>query len=130
MICDIGLSASKAKGEFKLNNTKLVLFAFLIISLVGCADITLPTPKELIEKPIGAGSVKIGMTKSQIKEIWGGPDQVNYVEDTERWGGPREEWVYFPMSSRTLPVGYGYFSTTRKLYFDGENLTNIIDSAK
>ena len=77
-----------------------------------------------------AGSVKIGMTKSQIKEIWGGPDQVNYVEDTERWGGPREEWVYFPMSSRTLPVGYGYFSTTRKLYFDGENLTNIIDSAK
>ena len=113
-----------------MNNIKLILVVFLFINLAGCADITLPTPKDIIEKPIGAGSVKIGMTKSQIKEIWGGPDQVNYIENDERWGGPREEWVYFPMSSKTLPVGYGYFSKTRKLYFDGENLTNLVDSAE
>jgi hypothetical protein len=113
-----------------LNNIKFILVVFLLFNLTGCADITLPTPKEIIEKPIGQGSVKVGMTKSQVKEIWGGPDQINYIEDDKRWGGAREEWVYFPMSSKTLPVGYGYFSETRKLYFDGENLTNIEDSSK
>ena len=109
---------------------KLILIFAVMVSLSGCADITLPTPKELINKPIGEGSVKIGLTKSEVKEILGGPDQINFVRDKERWEGPREEWVYFPMSSRKLPIASGYFSKTKRLYFDGENLTNIVDSSK
>ena len=103
----------------------LLAFSLLVLSS-GCADITLPTPKEILARPIGANSVRIGMTKSHVKDIWGGPDQVNYVEDSEMWEGPREEWVYLAISSN-LPVASGYFSNTKKLYFDGENLTNIID---
>jgi len=113
-----------------LNILKLILIFTVVVSLFGCADITLPTPKELLNKPIGEGSVKIGMTKSEVKEIWGGPDQINFVRDEEKWGGPREEWVYFPMSSRNLPVAAGYFSETRRLYFDGESLTNIADGSR
>ena len=109
-----------------MNNLAIVIICALVITFSGCADITLPTPRDIIEKPIGQGSVKIGMTKNEVREIWGGPDQINNVENAEMWSGPREEWVYLAMS-RNLPVGSGYFSETKKLYFDGENLTNIID---
>jgi len=109
-----------------LKTIKLLLAFSLLILATGCADITFPTPKEIIARPIGASAVRIGMTKSQVKGIWGGPDQVNYVKDSKMWEGPREEWVYLAMSSN-LPVASGYFSNTKKLYFDGENLTNIID---
>lgn len=86
----------------------------------------IPTPEDIIKRPIGTDSVKIGMTKDKVKELWGDPDQVNYVTDEKRWGGAREEWVYRGRYS-SLPVDAGYLSKTKKLYFDGKNLTNIIE---
>ncbi len=94
--------------------------------MVGCAEMDLPTPKSILEQPIGTDSVKIGMTKNKVKGLWGAPDQINFVTDKEKWGGSREEWVYVGRYS-ALPIDADYLSKTRKLYFDGENLTNIVD---
>ena len=109
-----------------MNSFKLILALMSILSLTGCADITLPTPKEIIQRPIGTDSVKIGMSRNEVKEIWGVPDQVNQVEDKELWGGQRTEWVYRGRYS-AVPVDAGFLSRTKKLYFDGDNLTNIVD---
>jgi len=100
--------------------------ATFLLSLYGCADITPPTPEDIIRRPLGTDSVKVGMTQNQVKELWGGPDQVNYIENEEKWGGSRVEWVYFGRVS-ALPVDAGYLSKTKKLYFDGKNLTNIAE---
>lgn len=112
-----------------MKSIKLALILILVLSLTGCADITLPTPKEIIQRPIGTDSVKIGMSRDEVKKIWGEPDQVNQVEDKELWGGRRTEWVYRGRYS-AVPVDAGFLSRTKKLYFDGENLTNIVDVDK
>ena len=105
---------------------KLFLLFVVSLSFAGCADVPIPTPDYIIERPIGTDSVKIGMTKDRVRELWGDPDQINDVENKERWGGSRVEWVY---RARTeLPVDAGYLSKTKKLYYDGENLTNIVES--
>jgi len=109
-----------------LNTLKLFLIPVLLLFLAGCADLTIPSPNYIIERPIGTSSVKIGMTKDKVRDLWGDPDQINDVEDKTMWGGARVEWVY---RARTdLPVDAGYLSKTKKLYFDGENLTNIVES--
>lgn len=105
---------------------RLFLIAILFLSLTGCADITPPTPEDIIKRPLGSDSVKIGMTKDRIKEMWGEPDQINYVEDKKRWGGTREEWVYTGRYS-AIPIDKNYLSKTKRLYFDGESLTNITE---
>lgn len=109
-----------------MNTLKLFLISILFLSLTGCADITLPTPKDIIKHPLGTDSVKIGMTKGKVMEMWGDPDQINYVEDKEKWSGAREEWVYMGRYS-IIPIDKDYLSRTKKLYFDGENLTNIVE---
>lgn len=109
-----------------MNTFKLFLVSLLILSLTGCADIAPPTPVSIIKKPLGTDSVKIGMTKDRVKEVWGEPDQINHVTDKEKWGGERDEWVYSGRYS-AIPVDADYLSKTRKLYFDGEYLTNIVE---
>ena len=104
---------------------ELFFVSLLLVFLIGCADITPPTPGYILQRPIGTDSVKVGMTKDKVKELWGDPDQINYVEDKKMWGGEREEWVY--MARSALPVDAGYLSRTKRLYFDGENLTNITE---
>lgn len=114
------------KERNKLNPIKL-LFALVLVSfLIGCADIAPPTPSYILKRPLGTDRIKPGMTKAEVKELWGEPDQVNQVKDDERWGGEREEWVYVGSYS-DIPVQSGYLFKTRKLYFDGENLTNITE---
>lgn len=105
---------------------RFFLIAILFLYLTGCADITPPTPEEIIKRPLGTDSVKIGMTKAEVKALWGEPDRINYVKDEKKWGGAREEWVYVARYS-ALPVDAGYLSKTKKLYFDSENLTNIVE---
>jgi hypothetical protein len=39
-------------------------------------------------------------------------------------GKIREEWVYRARVS-DIPINKNYFSKTRRLYFDGNNLTSI-----
>jgi hypothetical protein len=106
---------------------KIALFFLgcaLITSLSGCAGIEAASPDEVIKHPFGTESVKIGMTKQQVESLWGKPDEVTIVEDKEKWKGPREVWIYRAQAS-AVPVDAGYLSETKKLYFDGNNLTNI-----
>ena len=108
-------------------NVFMLIGIFLAtVLLAGCAEIPIPTPTDIIKRPIGTDSVKIGMTKDKVRELWGEPDQINFVENKERWGGEREEWVYRAAYSG-IPVDAGYLSKTKRLYFDGPNLTNIVE---
>ncbi len=93
------------------------------IFTVGCADIAPPTPQELLRKPLGDGSVKIGMTKFEVLTIYRDPDTKNVVVSND-WAGSREEWFYSAGYS-AIPLSAGYLSEDIYLYFDGENLTNI-----
>ena len=104
---------------------KLILIILLVFT-AGCADITPPMPSDIIKNPLGSDSVKIGMTKDHIRDLWGEPNQINFVKKTERWSGEREEWVYKAKYS-SLPFSAGYLSKTKRLYFDGKNLTHIMD---
>ena len=106
--------------------TTVLRFCLLvyIVSIFGCAGITPPSPDDVVRHPLGTESVKIGMTKTQVEGLWGKPDDVTTVEDKERWKGSREIWVYRAQYT-AIPVDAGYLSKTRRLYFDGDNLTNI-----
>ena len=56
-----------------MNILKLLLVLALLLSVSGCADIAPPTPEDIIKRPLGTDSVKIGMTKGRVKEndiIW------------------------------------------------------------
>ena len=109
------------------NAVKIFLIPVLALSLASCADIEVPTPGYILKRPIGTSSVKIGMSKDKVRELWGDPDQVNYVTDKKKWGGEREEWVYSGRYA-SIPVDAGYLSKTKRLYFDGDSLTNITES--
>ncbi len=102
-----------------------VLSAGLVI-LPGCAAIEVPNPEEIVKHPLGTEAIKIGMSKHEVESLWGKPDQIQTVENKEKWAGPREMWLY-PAQYGSIPVDAGYLSKTKKLYFDGDNLTEISD---
>lgn len=96
----------------------------LMMSCYGCAGIEPPTPDDVVRHPLGTESLKIGMSKEEVESLWGKPDEVTMAEDREKWKGTREVWIYRAQYS-AVPVDAGYLSKTKKLYFDGNNLTNI-----
>lgn len=98
----------------------------LVTLLCGCSAIEIPNPDEVIRHPLGTESIKIGMTKDQVESLWGKPNDVKTVENKEKWQGTREVWIYRSQYS-SIPLDAGYLSKTKKLYFDGENLTDISD---
>jgi hypothetical protein len=99
----------------------------LIFGLVGCAGIEPPMPEDVLKHPLGTESIKIGMSKQEVESLWGKPDAVNQVEDKTRWKGPREEWIYHAdyRGLMPVPVDAGYLTKEKRLYFDGNNLTDI-----
>lgn len=103
--------------------------ALIIFSVTGCAGIEVPTPEGVLSHPLGTESIKIGMSRQEVESQWGKPDLVNQVEDKTRWKGPREEWIYNAnyRSLMPVPVDAGYLSKGKRLYFDGDNLTDISD---
>jgi hypothetical protein len=102
-----------------------VLFTVVTIAaLAGCAGITPPTAGDMVKQPLGKSSLKVGMSKIQVESLWGKPDDVRFVENKEKWQGSREMWVYGAQYG-VVPVDVDYLSKTKKLYFDGDNLTNI-----
>jgi outer membrane protein assembly factor BamE (lipoprotein component of BamABCDE complex) len=103
---------------------QIALVALLLPLANGCSTLAIPTPEEIIKKPLGTESVKIGMTKDQVASIWGKPSQVTTAENKEKWSSPREVWIYAAHYG-SIPVDAGYLSKTQKLYFDGDNLTEI-----
>jgi len=90
----------------------------------GCSVISIPNPEDVIKHPLGTESIKVGMTKEQVESIWGRPSQIKTVEDKAKWQGSREVWIYHAQYS-SIPVDAGYLSNTKRLYFDGNNLTEI-----
>ncbi len=106
--------------------TKLFSLAVVLVFLCGCSAITVPNPEDVISHPLGTESIKIGMSKQQVESLWGKPDDIRMVEDKEKWKSPREVWTYRAQYG-AIPVDAGYLSKTKKLYFDGDNLTEIGD---
>lgn len=108
-----------------MRNSIIVLtFFVLALAVIGCSAINVPTPEDILKTPLGTEAVKIGMTKQQVESFWGKPNDIRIVEDKKRWTSPREMWTYRAQYS-AIPLDAGYLSKTKKLYFDGENLTDI-----
>lgn len=110
-----------------MKSSKLVLLStfYLLLSslLVGCAEISLPAPEEVMRQPLGEGPLRIGMTKEKVESLWGEPDVVR-VLGTDAQGMVREEWIYrgrYP----NLPINVDYLSETQHLFFDGEHLVKF-----
>ena len=102
----------------------LTMILALSIFLYGCSAIIIPNPEDVVKHPLGTESIKVGMTKEQVESIWGKPSQTKVVEDKAKWQGTREVWIYHAQYG-SIPVDAGYLSSTKKLYFDGNNLTDI-----
>jgi len=101
----------------------LLCLALLCLIAAGCAEIEVPQMENILKDPLGEGSLKRGMTKSEVTTVYRDPDMKRTVVSSE-WAEPREEWFYKANYS-VLPVGAGYLSEDLYLYFDDENLTNI-----
>lgn len=109
------------------SNRIIIWSVFLSLASVlayGCSAITIPNPEEVIRHPLGTESIKIGMTKSEVESQWGKPNEIKTVESTDKWKTSREVWIYRAQYG-SIPVDAGYLSKTKKLYFDGNNLTEI-----
>ncbi|MBF0493538.1 MAG: hypothetical protein HQL28_00215 [Candidatus Omnitrophica bacterium] len=105
----------------------LICFVGLVTVLAffsGCADMTIPGPKQILKNPIGTSAAKVGMSKSEVVHVFGEPNFKSVVIAAGAWDGEREEWYYKAMTT-ALPVGADYFSEDMYLYFDGDSLTNI-----
>lgn len=108
----------------KKNFTLLVAVFVLVIFAYGCSMIeSIPSPEDVVKYPLGKTTLRTGMTKQEVEFKWGKPDSISTVEDKKRWPDPREMWVYHPQTS-SIPIDADYLSKTRKLYFDGNYLTD------
>ncbi|MBN2453507.1 MAG: hypothetical protein JXB40_04520 [Candidatus Omnitrophica bacterium] len=107
-----------------INYMAIIAALYLSSLLCGCSTLSVANPEDILKKPLGTESIRIGMTKNQVASLWGKPDQVTIVENKEKWSSHREVWIYTAHYG-SIPVDAGYLSKTQKLYFDGENLTEI-----
>ena len=98
--------------------------AAAILAIAGCSVIEPINPEEVMKNPFQGGAIKVGMSKAKVESLWGKPNDIKVVEDAKRWQGTRDEWIY-RAEYASIPVNAGYLSKTKKLYFDGDNLTNI-----
>lgn len=96
-----------------------------LVGLIGCAGIEPPSPDKLLTHPLGTTPIRIGMTKNEVKELWGEPDLARNLGESKDIGQTqKEEWVYYGRVT-SLPISYGYLSKPMHLYFDGNNLTRF-----
>ena len=110
-----------------MQKAKKASLAMILISAIlfgGCSAIIIPNPEDVVRHPLGTETIKVGMTKEQVESMWGKPSQVKALEDKAKWQSPKEVWIYRAQYS-SIPVDAGYLSNTKKLYFDGNNLTEI-----
>lgn len=108
------------------NKSVVILTAIFVLAIFGygCSMLeSIPTPGDVVKYPLGKTTLKVGMTKQEVEFKWGKPDSISTIEDKKRWPDPREMWVYNPQTS-SIPIDADYLSKTRKLYFDGNYLTD------
>jgi hypothetical protein len=107
------------------NGAKLLIITVVLAAAAyGCTLIeAVPKPEEVLKYPLGKTDLRIGMTKHEVEAKWGKPDSVSTVQDTARWKDPRQMWVYHAQTG--IPIDADYLSKSRKLYFDGDYLTDI-----
>lgn len=114
------------KKDSLTKNALIVLILALMPLVCGCSTLAIPNPDDIIKKPFGTESIKIGMTKDRVVSLWGKPDNITTAENKQKWATPREVWTYNAHYG-SIPIDAGYLSKTQKLYFDGENLIEISD---
>lgn len=101
----------------------------LCATVSGCSDFDDPTKRLTLESVVGGGpSLAKGMTRDEVLEKWGHPDNVKFVGET-RWGAPIERWTYHAWLS-DFPVDYRYVSVGRRLFFEGNALARWEDIEK
>ena len=103
--------------------TIAIIVMIATLALAGCALFHSIKPGEtIINNPIGTDSIKIGMTKEQVKSLMGEPDAVVYKGTTKDiLSSGIEEWTYRSHYS-DMPLKADYFGKTQTLAFDGDNL--------
>ena len=102
-----------------------VVISLLVIVLLGCAEITPPSPIEILKHPLGTGLLKLGMSKEEVISIWGEPDDI-IDRGTDEWGLERERWVYRARYPK-IPIDAGLIKKSKQLYFEGNVLTKWED---
>lgn len=102
----------------------VVILMVIVFSLTGCALFHSIKPGEtIINNPLGTDSIKIGMTREEVKSKIGDPDAIVYKDVTKGvLNAQIEEWTYRSHYS-DVPLKADYFGKTLILTFDGDNLT-------
>lgn len=102
-----------------------IILTVMFLSVAGCALFHSTNPGEtIITHPIGTDSIKVGMTKEQVKSLIGEPDAVVYKGRTKDiLSSGIEEWTYRSRYS-DMPLKADFFGKTLILTFDGENLSS------
>jgi len=102
-----------------------IILVIMVIPAAGCALFHSTKPGDtIITHPLGTDSVKIGMSKEQVKSIMGSPDAVVYKGTTKDiLSSQLEEWTYKARYNE-MPLKADYFGKTMILTFDGDNLTS------
>jgi len=104
------------------NRIHLILMLLLTIALYGCSSLPGPDPREILKHPLGTSSLRNGMSKEEILELWGEPDSIDNLGSDEL-GLSKELWTYkarYP----NAPVSLGYASRDQRLFFQGNALIN------
>ena len=61
-----------------MHRLNIFLMLALLASLSGCAEIhPFETPSEVLKHPLGTDPIRLGMTKEEVKGLWGQPDKAN-----------------------------------------------------
>lgn len=102
-----------------------IVVGLLVVCLFGCAEISPPSPAEVLTHPFGKGPLELGMAKDEVLSMWGEPDDIVDM-GTNELGAPCERWVYRARYPK-IPVDAGLIRKTKYLYFEGEVLTKWED---
>ncbi|MBI1870358.1 MAG: hypothetical protein HYS07_04100 [Chlamydiae bacterium] len=111
---------------------KFLMVGFILsVMLMGCSDFEDPTKKASLETIVGGGpSLNQGMTKDEVLNGWGVPDEKKPMGET-RWGASIERWAYYGRFP-DVPIDYKYVSKGRYLFFEGDALVRweVIEEEK
>jgi hypothetical protein len=99
----------------------LLMCLAAVISLVSCAEMSPPTPVDVLRNPLGTDALVQGMSKGEVIEYWGQPSSINRLEEATAFNDAKEEWIYnarYP----AVRVNADYLAKTRHLFFEGDSL--------